>query len=215
MSEYTEQSLYSISADLLMAQAKATDRYNNGSIWARKLDENKAQLARIREEIADLIACVKHLDDIYHNIEHYSAEHQRTARDILMRAIEEAGALVPDANVNGVHLQYDKDHVVLVTKNDQSVNDREGGGYRTILGVLLRYALLKAQPGALQFMLLDEQLFTLSDVTTALLKEVLDAMKRDCSIIMIEQRRNAADGISDKEYYFQKSTQNIVTVSEV
>ena len=214
MSEYDAQKISDLRSKLLMKVAVANERSRAGEKWAADYQANIANLAAVNKAIDELIECVHHIDDIYHNILHYSEEHTKTAQEILMRAIEEAAALVPDASAEGVHLHYEKDHAILVTRNEQAVNDREGGGYRSVLGVLLRYSLLKAQPGAQQFMLLDEQLFTLSDTTTALLKEVLDAMKRDFAIVVIEQRRNAADGIADKEYVFAKSESGIVTVTE-
>ena len=92
---------------------------------------------------------------------------------------------------------------------------REGGGYRAILGALLRYACLKAQPDALQMILFDEYFFTLSDTTTYAMKDVFTAMKKDMTIVCIEQRKNAMDGILDTEYLFSKDDKGNTTVSKV
>lgn len=215
MSKYTRQEASDLCNKLLSNIAVAKERARAGERYSRELEVNKASLAAVNEELKGLTLCAKHMDDIYHNITHYANEHQRTAKEILDRAIEEAGALVPDAGVANAHLKYTGNSVIVVNENDQSLDLREGGGYRTSLGILLRYALIKAQPGALPFMLLDEQTFTLSDATTAAIKEVLAAMKRDITIVMIEQRRNAADGIADKEYMFSKSADGEVVVTEV
>ena len=215
MSKYTRQEASDLCSKLLSNIAVARERAKAGERYSRELEANKANLEVVSEALRELSICAKHLDNMYHNIQHYATEHQRTAKEILDRAIEEAGALVPDAGVSNAHLKYTGNSVIVVNENDQSLDLREGGGYRTSLGILLRYALIKAQAGALPFMLLDEQTFTLSDATTAAIKEVLAAMKRDITIVMIEQRRNAADGIADKEYMFSKSADGEVVITEV
>lgn len=190
---------------LLSALTIAQDRRDRGKQNEGKKKEYLTQIEVITQKLGDTIEVGNHMKDIYKNIKHYSDEHQRKAKDILDLAIEEAGNLVPDADVNGIHLNYSENsRVTVVNGRGQNVNLREGGGYRTLLGVLMRYAALKAQPDAAQFMLLDEQLFTLSDATTAVAKPIFEAMKKDMIIICIEQRRNAMDGVLDVEYTFKK-----------
>ena len=191
--------------DLLTAITVAQDRRDRGKANEGKRREYQIRLERINEELGDIIETGNHMKDIYKNIKYYADEHQKKARDILDLAIEEAGRLIPDADAAGIHLnKAENSRVTVVNGKGQNVNLREGGGYRTLLGVLLRYAALKAQPDALQLMLLDEQFFTLSDTTTAEAKPVFEAMKKDMTIICIEQRRNAMDGICNAEYVFRK-----------
>ena len=99
--------------------------------------------------------------------------------------------------------------------NERSALVLEGGAYRTALGTLIRYACIKAQPGAAQFMLFDESFFAFSDATTAVMKEIFEKMKQDMLIICIEQRRNVMDGISDQEYLFSKGDDGTTTVKRV
>lgn len=190
---------------LLSALTVAQDRRDRGRQNEGKRKEFATQIEVLTEKIGDAIECGNHMKDIYKNIKHYSDEHQRKAKDILDLAIEEAGNMVPDADVAGIHLNYSENsRITVVNGKGQNVNLREGGGYRTLLGILMRYAALKAQPDAAQFMLLDEQLFTLSDTTTAVAKPIFEAMSKDMIIICIEQRRNAMDGVLDVEYTFKK-----------
>lgn len=204
MHKYSEQEISDLRNKFLSNVAIAQERGRAGEKYHAELEINKSNLVAVNERIREIYECVKHMDDICHNIEHYAKEHQQTAKTILDRAISEAGALVPDAGVANAHIKYTGQHATIVNQDEQSINAREGGGYRAVLGILLRYALMKAGVGVLPLMLMDEQLFALSDGTTALLKDVLVAMKRDISIIIIEQRRNVADGIADKEYQFVK-----------
>ncbi len=190
---------------LLTALTIAQDRRDRGRANEGKRKEYQTRIEVLDKQIGDTIETGNHMKDIYKNIKHYSDEHQKKAQDILDLAIEEAGNLVPDADVAGIHLNYtDNSRITIVNNKGQNVNLREGGAYRTLLGILLRYAALKAQPDAAQFMLLDEQFFTMSDTTTAQAKPIFEAMKKDITIICIEQRRNAMDGIVDMEYTFKK-----------
>lgn len=200
---------------LLSAMTVAMDRRNRGRAneGKRKMYENIIEV--LDKDIGDLIETGNHCKDIYKNIKSYSIKHQEKARNILDLAIEEAGNLVPDADVRGIHLNHtENNRVVVVNSLGQDINLREGGGYRVILGALLRYASLKAQPDALQFMLFDEHFFTLSDTTTNAMKEIFKAMKKDVMIVCIEQRRNAMDGILDAEYTFRKDLSKNTTVTK-
>lgn len=191
--------------DILTAITICKDRANRGCANEGKRKEYQTRVEYLNQLIGDTTETGNHMKDIYKNIKHYSDEHQKKAQDILDLAIEEAGNLVPDADVAGIHLNYtDTSRITIVNNKGQNVNLREGGAYRTLLGILLRYAALKAQPDAAQFMLLDEQFFTMSDTTTAQAKPIFEAMKKDITIICIEQRRNAMDGIVDSEYTFRK-----------
>lgn len=191
------------------------DRIVRGKKNEGKKKELETRIAVIDEEIGDLIECGNHINKMFKNIKHYSTEHQKKARDILELAIEEAGALVPDADVRGIHLdKTENSRISVVNDKGQNINLREGGAYRVILGALLRYACLKAQPDALQFMLWDEYFFTLSDTTTGGMKDIFAAMKKDVTIVCIEQRRNVMDGIADAEYTFKKGEDKITTVTK-
>lgn len=199
--------------DLLSALTVAQDRRDRGRANEGKCRMYENILRNTEEQIGDLRETGNHLKDIYKNIKSYNIKHQQRARNILDLAIEEAGNLVPDADVKGIHLQHtENNRVSVVNERGQNVNLREGCGYRAILGALLRYACLKAQPNALQLMLFDEYFFTLSDATTSAMKDIFLAMKKDVTIICIEQRRNAMDGIIDAEYTFKKDLMKNTTV---
>lgn len=190
---------------LLTALTVAQDRRDRGRANESKRRDYEVRIEKLRQEIEDTVATGNHMKDIYKNVKYYSDKHQEKAKAILSLAIEEAGNLIPDADSAGIRLnETENSHVSIVNGKGQNVNLREGGGYRTILGALLRYAALKAQPDAAQFLLFDEQFFTMSDITTGQAKDVFEAMKKDMIIICIEQRRNAMDGICDAEYRFRK-----------
>ena len=191
--------------DLLTALTVAQDRRDRGRANEDKLRTFETQIEKLNIEIGDLTECANHLKDVYQNIAEYERGHREKVQNILDLAIQEAGNLVPDADVAGIHLDRRPDGKVYVVNSlGQDINLREGGGYRAVLGALLRYACLKAQPDALQVLLFDEYFFTLSDTTTNAIKPIFEAMKKDVTLLCIEQRRNAMDGILDAEYTVKK-----------
>lgn len=215
MFEERQQALINCRNDLLTALTIAQDRRDRGRANEGKVIEYQKQLEKLDTEIGDLTECGNHLKDIYKNIKHYAVEHQQKVRNILDLAIEEAGELIVDADVGGVHLkQTENNRITVVNGKGQNVNCREGGGYRVVLGALLKYACLKAQPNSLQVMLFDEFFFTLSDVSVAALKPILLAMKKDVTVICIEQRKNVLDGIMDYEFTFSKDANKVTTVTK-
>lgn len=199
---------------LLSDMAIAKERYEKGKEASEKKTLYERELATIDIKIAELTETANHMTDIYKNVKSYAIKHQERSKELLRLAVEEAARLVPDADVEGIHLkQTENNRVIVVNGEGHGVNRREGGGIRTIIGALLRYASLKAQPDALQLMLFDEQFFTLSDTTSLLMKDVFEAMKKDMTIICIEQRRNAMDGIADYEFTFKKGLDKNSTVT--
>lgn len=199
---------------LSAANISCNERYRLGSEAAVNKARYETSLVSVRRKIDELTETSNHLNEIYKNIKSYSVNHREKVYKLLDEAIIEAGVLVPDADANGVHLKKSENNMVTVVNGKgQNVNIREGGGYRAILGALLRYASTKAQPDSLQFMLFDESFFTLSDTTTALMKDVLASMAKDTVIVCIEQRRNVCDGIAEHSYLFKKGEDRITTVS--
>lgn len=210
------QGLNSIRADLLGLMTICSSKIETGKKYEDSYLKYKSKVDALDTNIKELIDCANHVNDIYKNIKHYNAEHQQHARDILDLAILSAGDLVPDAGAKGIHLkQENKDRVTIVNEANQDINAREGSGYRVILGALLRYACLKAQPQALQLMVFDESFFALSDITMSAMKDIFRAMKKDIAIICVDQRRTAMDGITDNEYLFEKDSNGTTTVTKV
>lgn len=213
MFEQERKEFADIKSTILSSLTISQDRRDRGKANEGKKQMYETQVENLTTRISELVETSNHLNSIYKNIQSYNKTHQQKVKDILDLAIKEAGDLVPDADVNGIHLKYSGDNrVIVVNDRNQNVNLREGGGYRAVLGALLRYACLKAQPDALQLIVFDEYFFTLSDTTTDAIHPILEAMKKDVTIICIEQRRNAMAGILDREYTFKKDLMKNTTV---
>jgi hypothetical protein len=215
MSDARQERLVSLRDSVLKSLSIAQDRAERGKRNEALKDEYTLKLQKVNKDFEEFYETGTHLHDIYKNIESYAQQHQSSARDILDLAIATAGDLVPDAGTKGIHLQTEANNrVSIVNANGQNINLREGGGYRAVLGALLRYACLKAQPDAFQFILFDEYFFTLSDTTTQAMKDIFSAMKKDVTIVCIEQRKNAMDGILDAEFTFKKDDNGTTTVEK-
>lgn len=200
---------------LLTQMIKCQERYERGKKDHESAQAIEVEMIQLQNQLEDLRAMGNHMRDVYRNIKSYAQNHADQAKAILELAMEQAGSIVPDANCQGMHLNYtENNRVTVVNGKGQNINIREGGGYRAVLGVLLRYACIKAQSGALPLLLLDEYFFTLSDTTTQTMKEILEAMKKDVTIVVIEQRRNAVDGILDAEYTFKKDLMGVTSVKK-
>lgn len=211
MSKYTQSEYEMCWADFHKNMTLANERYQKGKQYDEFRQQNIQNLNQARANLESLISTAEHMKTIYMNIRNYSEEHQRLTNAILDRTISEANAMVPDA-ADGTHILFDGSCCTIVDRNENNINAREGGGYRTILGVLLRYSLIKASPSTLPFMLFDESLFALSDATVESLRALLLAIKKDMSVIVIDQRSTVVDGIADAEYQFKKQNE-VVTVT--
>lgn len=216
MSAEFKSRLTSVRDSLLNNMTIAQERANKGRANDGKLQQYEVRLEEVNRALSETSSCGNHLRDMYKNIEKYAQEHQKNARNMLDLAIAAAGDLVPDAGSSGVHLKAEANNrVTIVSENGQNINLREGCGYRAILGALIRYAAIKAQPDAFQFILFDEYFFTLSDITTYAVKSVISAMSKDMTIVCIEQRRNVADGILNAEYAFKKDDSGTTSVTRM
>ena len=210
------KNIASVRNNILKCMTVANERMTVGKKNEAIKQSHETELAKNHVEQAELKELADHLMDLYKNIEAYSRLHQEKTKGILDLAIMKAGELVPDADVEGIHLKYTENNkCYVVNKDGNDINDREGSGYRAILGALMRYACLKAQPDALQLMVFDESFPYLSDTTTSLMKDVLEEMKTDISIVVVEQRHNVVDGITDGEYLFEKGADKITRVSKI
>lgn len=193
---------------LLSAYLVCTERARLGRVNEDKLSKYEAELARINNRIQSLNACFNHVTRIYKNIKEHEAERKEAAFEMYNRAISEVAKIVPDANLKGMRLTVtESGKVKIVNEKGQDINLREGGAARSLTGVLLRHISIMENSGALNMMLFDESFFTLSDTTTVEFRQRLEELSKKTLIVVVEQRRNVADGIVDMEYEFMKNEQ--------
>lgn len=189
---------------LLTAIVQCKERAEIGRTNAKKLASFESELKFYKTRQADIKETINYIRDEYKNIEQYLINKKEISMEMLKLAIEKAGLVVPDADITGIHLAVGDKSAKVINDKGQDINLREGSAFRTVMGLLMRYTLLKTQPDALQVLLLDEAFSTLSDTTAATMREYLDAIKEDVLIIGIEQRAYLYEGIERITYIVTK-----------
>lgn len=195
--------------------------YSQGRERARIGRENEERAKQIETELSNYVKtrdslkeCTNYIVRIYKNIEAYASERKELSMGMLKAAISKAGLIVPDADVKGIELKVGDKSAKIVNATGQDINLREGSAYRTVLGMLIRYTLVKAQPDAIQVILLDEAFNTLSDTTTSELRAFIEVFKDDLLIVGVEQHDMLFQGLAPVVFSVKKGADQITVVSK-
>lgn len=210
--QVVEEDVATVRNNLLAAMIQCKERANIGRQNEKKARECISELKFYEEKRDALKECINWIVQEYKNIEKYLIDKKEVSMEMLKLAIEKAGMIVPDADANGIHLSVNDKSARVLNGEGQDINLREGSAYRTVMGILMRYTLLKSQPDAVQMMLLDEAFSTLSDETASVMKEYLGAFKEDMLIVGIEQRNYLYDGIDRTVFQVLKGKNGSSTV---
>lgn len=189
---------------LLSAYNICDERARVGRANATLLKQREAELEQLTRRISNYMECFNHVTTIYKNIKAHDNERKEVALQVFNKAITDVSRMIPDANMRGMHISISASgRVRIVNDKNQDINKREGGAVRTATGLLMRYICTR-ETGGIPIMLFDESFFTLSDATTLEIRSTLKEMSKYMLIIVIEQRRNVAEGCVDVEYAFVK-----------
>lgn len=211
---YSKKELDACRSDLLSAIVQAKERAELGRAnesKARTVEQELQNLGLARDALRETAA---HMKNIYKNIEQYASDRKELALEMLKVAIEKAGYIVPDADVNGIQLKTGETTARIVNKYGQDINLREGSAYRSTMGMHIRYGLLKADPDAIQAIFLDEAFGTLSDETKAAMRNNIDVFKDDTLIVGIEQQGYLFEGIEHKTLRAIKGQDKVTEIIE-
>lgn len=211
---YSKKELDACRSDLLNAMVQAKERAELGRANESKVQTVRQELRNLELARDALKTTATHMTDIYKNIEKYAADRKELALEMLKLAIEKAGYIVPDADVNGIQLKTEDTTAKIVNKYGQDINLREGSAYRSTMGMHIRYGILKADPEAIQAIFLDEAFGTLSDETKAAMRNNIDVFKDDTLIVGIEQQGYLFEGIEHKTLRAVKGQDKITEIIE-
>lgn len=211
MSTEREQDFIAVRTRLLESAVRCKERARIGQQNEKKLKEINSEIDFYIEQRKILKDSVDYMTKIYKNIEEYVEQRKRISLHMLQDAIERAGMIVPDADIEGIRLEVGEKTAAVVNRDGQDINLQEGSAFRTVMGMLMRYTLLKVQPDKLQVMFLDEAFSTLSDSTSTVMREFIEAVKDEILIIGIEQRPTLFDGMEKTVYRAVKTG----TVTEI
>lgn len=197
---------------LLAACAQAKERAAIGRENEEKANRINEELKQLRTTKEVFLNCMNYMVKIYKNIEKYASDREKLSLEMLKLAISKAGYIVPDADVNGIELKVTDGSAKIVNRFGQDVNLREGSAYRAVMGILIKYTLIKSKPEAVQAIFLDEAFTALSDATTVSMREYINAFKEDILIVGIEQRSVMFEGLDPVVYVVTKGDDKITTI---
>lgn len=207
-----QASIDSIRDNLLNAMIQCDDRSRIGRAneeKAKKVDAELQAMIRARDGLTEAI---NYVVKIYKNIEQYAHDRKELSLSRLKLAIHKAGYIVPDAGTQGIQLKLADNTAKVISATGQDINYREGSAFRTVMGMLIRYTLLKEQPDAIQAVFLDEAFNTLSDETLVALRECFDAFREDLLILGIEQHNTLFAGLEPLVFRAVKGDDGITTI---
>lgn len=214
MSEAEElrQAVNNVRDNLLTAALQAEERAKLGRINADRANKINTELEEAIQNRDYFRECINYMVQMYKNIEQYANDRKELSLEMLKTSITKAGYIVPDADINGVELKVTDKKAKVVNKFGQDINMREGSAYRTVMGMLIRYTLLKAQPDTLQVVLLDEAFGTLSENTISALREYIEIFKEDTLILGIEQHDSLFSGMASAVYRAVKGEDGVTVI---
>ena len=174
--------------------------------------ENRAQYELAKQRFEKELEVYNHLVTLHKSISDYAANHAEKNKSILQEALAAASSIVPNAQ-EGIELSVEQNSIVIRSKvTGQRILQQEGDGYGTAIGLMLLYALIKANKQAIPFLILDEYFFALSEDGVRRTKPFLEAIAKELNIIVISHRPLLLDGLSSRVYSFQKvNDDSIVT----
>ena len=200
---------------LLTGIVRCKELAKQGEEEEKRWHEYSNALARLKREHNDLREAINYCTKLYKNINAYLVHRKEYAEELLKSAVEQAALMVPDANIAGSTLLIKDKTAKVVNSKGQDLNLREGSAYRTIMGILMDTAAIRTQPDAIQAVFLDETFSTLSDSTAALMREMLDELRKEMLIVGIEQRNILYDGIDRDVYEIHKSEEGVTTARKI
>ena len=134
-------------------------------------------------------------------ITNYMDERRKDGNAAVLMAMRAAAYIVPSCDDTIVPMCEDGE-AWFETKDGLDVSRLEGSGFRSILSVLMRAVVLRANPQFLQTMVLDEIFAKLSVENSATLSSYLPILAQDMQIISIEQKPEVFANNSHVAYKF-------------
>lgn len=179
-------------ADFRIQQTK--DNESKREQQEKTMSQCKVAIERLDKGIANYAALLKAIQD-------YSDEKRRDSNTAVMTAMRAAAYIVPSCDATIVPRCEDGE-AWFETKDGIDVSRLEGSGFRSILSVLMRAVVMRANPQFLQTLVLDEIFAKLSVENSATLSSYLPILAQDMQIISIEQKPEVFANNSHSAYKF-------------
>lgn len=157
-------------------------------------EKNEAKRAEQEESMANAKAAVENLNKgiavykgLIENLTAYIDERRQQGNAAIMSAMQAAAFIVPSCDTTIIPKVVDGE-AWFETADGIDVSRLEGGGYRSILSVLMRAVVLRSNSQCLQTLVLDELFAKLSVENSVTLSGYLPVLAQDLQIISIEQK---------------------------
>lgn len=168
------------------------------------------QRAKVELENKKLIEVSNVLQDKYQATKNYLVDKETSLIETMNKSLALVSALIPATDKGPIYILTDSskkssrvvqdilDESGTVIKKAVKLTEREGGGVRTIVPLLMAHIIVHSTPNAIPLMVLDERLAEVSQNTVQALKDVLKVMSKDTTIVGIEQRPSTYNDIADE-----------------
>lgn len=173
----------------------------------KKLRDAYAEQLHRHEQNIDLCnAVLEMLKPMIIDVEEYINTRREEAMLNINNALRMAGDIIPDAD-EGIKIKLDGDEAFVVTSDDRTVQNTEGGAFRHISATFLQSVILSSNPDNLKTLMLDEMFAQVNAENTAKLSLYLSALIQDMQVICIEQKPEIKSNIDTLVYHFKKGEQ--------
>lgn len=175
-------------SDLLRKRAQeATFRIQTteANMTQRQTQAKNMQMADAAS--ANLETAIRVYKGLMSTLTEYLDERRQQGNTAILSAMQTAAYIVPSSDTTIIPKVEDGE-AWFETTDGIDVSRLEGGGYRSILSVLMRAVVLRSNPNNLQTMVLDELFAKLSVENSVTLSGYLPILAQDMQIISIEQK---------------------------
>lgn len=175
-------------AELLRKRAQeATFRIQTTEANMEKRDAQQVVMRNCASATKNLEAGIREYRGLLEALTSYLDERRQQGNAAIMQAMQAASYIVPSCDGTIVPKVEDGE-AWFETTDGIDVSRLEGGGYRSILSVLMRSVVLRSNPQCLQTLILDELFAKLSVENSVTLSGYLPILAQDMQIISIEQK---------------------------
>lgn len=208
-----QDNIASIGNDLLRAISVCEERVR----VSRQNSERFIELSKKKEEVDKLLDMTRttanHMNRMYKNSKTFLENKKTASNEVLEASIHAVSTVVRDADMSSCTIHNENGKTTILSSRGHSINKREGGGAMTTMGLLMKYACIKACPSKIQIMFLDEALTALSTDSSVNMKGLIEVFSKDIGIVGIEQRDTVYGELAQKRYRVRKAN-GVSTVSE-
>ena len=175
-------------AELLRKRAQeASFRIKTTEESESKRDDAKRTMQQSTRAVANLEAGISIYRGLIETITSYLDERRQQSTTAILSAMRAAAYIVPSCDTTIIP-KVEEGEAWFETEDGIDVSRLEGGGYRSILSVLMRAVVLRANEQYLQTLVLDELFAKLSVENSVTLSGYLPVLAQDMQIISIEQK---------------------------